>query len=219
MKQPWQTIEEVPTAEGALVLKRRGDEYLITIGGKVLMPSRVTRSEEALAVLGCEPIAGRSRPAVLIAGLGLGFTVRAALDVLPETAQVTVADLHEAVVGWCREEAAGLSGRALDDPRVQTVVADVADVIADGAGRWDAIVLDLYEGPHTPSQGENHPCYGGAALKRTKRSLKPGGVFAVWSEGPDRAFQHRLARAGFSGVERKNPGRGARRHVVYLARG
>jgi spermidine synthase len=218
MKQPWLTLETVPTDEGDLVLKRRGDEFLITVGGQVLMTSRTTRSEEALATLACDPIAHRRSPAVLIGGLGLGFTVRAALDALPRTARVAVAELHEAVIGWCRGEAANVCGRALDDPRVFPEVANVAAVIAAHPARWDAIVLDLYEGPHTPTQGEHEPCYGWTALKRTKRALKPGGVFAVWSEGPDPSFQRRLERVGFGGVERKRPGRGARRHVVYVAR-
>jgi len=186
MKQPWITVEQVQTAEGPLVLKRRGDdEFLITIAGQVLMPSRATRSEEALATLACEAVANRPGPRVLIGGLGLGFTLRAALDALPADAQVTVAELHQAVVGWCRGPAAPVSGDSLADARVRTEVSDVADVITAGAKRWDAIVLDLYEGPHTPTQGPHHPCYGAEALRRTRRALKPGGVFAVWSEGPD----------------------------------
>jgi len=218
MKQPWQTVQQVDTAEGPLVLKQRGDdEFLITIGGQVLMPSRATRSEEALAALACERVADRPAPRVLIGGLGLGFTLRAALDALPAAAQVTVAELHEAVVAWCRGPAAKLSGDALADERVDAVVADVADVIAAGKKRWDAIVLDLYEGPHTPTQGPHHPCYGGEALRRTRRALRTGGVFAVWSEGPDRPFLRRLEQTGFREVRQTRPGRGARRHVVYLA--
>ncbi len=218
MRRPWQTIEQVDTDEGPLVLKRRGDEFLITIRGQVLMSSRATRSEEALATLACTPIAGRRSPSVLIGGLGLGFTLRAALDALPRSARVAVAELSEPVIRWCRNEVAVLSGRALDDPRVFPEVVDVATLIRGNPARWDAIIVDLYEGPHTPTQGEHDPCYGWTALKRTRRALKPGGIFAVWSEGPDQAFQRRLERVGFKGIERRNPGRGARRHVVYLAR-
>ena len=218
MKQPWQILEQVETPEGPLVLKRRGDdEFLITVGGQVLMPSRATRSEEALATMACEPVAGQPRPQVLIGGLGLGFTLRAALDALPADAQVTVAELHAAVVAWCEGPAARVSGDALSDGRVETVVSDVADLITKSAKQWDAIVLDLYEGPHTPTQGSGHPCYGSEALRRTWRALRPGGVFAVWSEGPDRPFLRRLEQTGFRDLRQTNPGRGARRHVVYLA--
>jgi len=217
VKQPWQTLEQAETPEGPLVLRQRGTEFLITIAGQVLMPSRATRSEEALATVACETVAGRPGPRVLIGGLGLGFTLRAALDALPPDARVTVAELHEAVVRWCKGPVAHLSGDAVNDERVDTAIADVADVISGSAGEWDAIVLDLYEGPHTPTQGPHDPCYGHEALRRTLRALRPGGVLAVWSEGPDRAFGTRLERTGFKGVRQTHPGRGARRHVVYLA--
>lgn len=218
VKQPWKTIEQVDTQEGPLVLRQRGSEFMITLCGQVLMPSRATRSEEALATLACEAVADWPKPRVLIGGLGLGFTLRAALDALPSDAHVTVAELHEAVVRWCKGPAAELSGDAVNDGRVATAIADVADVITASSGKLDAVVLDLYEGPHTPTQGPNDPCYGHEALRRTLRALRPGGVLAVWSEGPDRPFLQRLERAGFRNVRLTHPGRGARRHVVYLAR-
>jgi len=152
---------------------------------------------------------------VLIGGLGMGFTLRAALDALPRRARVVVAEINQAVVRWCRGPLAGLTGNALEDPRASVVMEDVARVIERGG--FDAIVLDLYEGPRQATQAAEDPFYGPQALRRTRESLTPGGVFAVWSEDPDPAFEKRLRTAGFV-VERRKPGKGGPRHVVYLAR-
>jgi len=218
--RPWETLDAVETEEGRLELRRRGEgDFVITVAGRVLMNSSWHRSEIAVAQLACRRIAGRPRPRVLIGGLGMGFTLRAALDALPREARVTVAEIEPAVVRWCRGPLAGLTGRAVDDPRVEIALADVARRIADAGraedGRFDAIVLDLYEGPRTATQAREDPFWGPAALRRTREALAPGGVFSVWSEDPDAAFEKRLTAAGFQ-VERRRPESGGPRHAVYL---
>lgn len=214
---PWKTLATVATAEGPLELRRRGDgAFLIVIAGRVLMTSNDRRSEQALAALACRAIAA-PRPRVLIGGLGMGFTVRAALDALPRDAEVVVAELTPEIEAWCRGPLAPLIGAALDDPRVAVVIGDVAQVIGDAPrGRYHAILLDLYEGPHAATQRGDDPFYGPAALARSRAALAPGGVFAVWSEEPDAAFAGRLTAAGFD-VATHRAGK-PRSHVVYLGR-
>jgi len=222
MAQPWQTIDAVDTPEGLLELRQRGEkDFLIMINGRVLMNSSASRSEIALGELACLLVEGRDRPRVLIGGMGLGFTLRAALDSLPEAAQVIVAEVNPAVVRWCRGPAAGLSRHAVEDPRVTVVIDDVAVVIAkaaqDGGNRFDAIIIDLFEGPHTTTDARHDPVYGRPALNRTADALTSGGAFAVWGEHVDRAFPKRLSAAGFS-VTIRRPGRGGLRHAVYVAK-
>jgi spermidine synthase len=218
----WQTLDGVDTEAGRLELRRRGDdEFLILLEGRVLMNSAASRSEVALARIACAELAGRAAPRVLIGGLGMGCTLRAALDSLPAASRVVVAELHATVVHWCRAPLAELTGHAVDDPRVELRVADVASALAEaaapGAPRLDAVLLDLYEGPHPTSQPRDHPHYGAAALARTRAALRPDGILAIWSEDPDGLFERELARAGFA-ARRERPGRGGRRHVVYVAR-
>ena len=220
MTRPWQVVDRVPTPEGALELRQRGGrDFLITIDGRVLMASAAHRSEDALARVGCARAAARPRPRVLLGGLGMGFTLRAALDVLPRSATVTVAELTPAVVAWCRGPLAPLTGGAVDDPRVKVEIADVAALVAAAAAgraaRYDAILLDLYEGPREAGGGENDPFYGRRALAATRAALTSGGTFGVWGEDPDPAFERRLAALGFD-YERLRP-RGGPRHVVWLA--
>lgn len=217
MTRPWQTLASVPTREGPLELRRRGDrEFLIVVAGRVLMTSAARRSEEALATLALARVAGRAAPRVLVGGLGMGYTLRAALDALPPAARVVVAELTPAVVDWCRGPLAGLTGGAVLDPRVTVELADVARVIAGAApGGFDAILLDLYEGPHAATQRPGDPFYGGAALARAHAALADGGVLAVWSEDADPPFARRLAAAGFDASSHR-AGRGGRTHVVYL---
>ncbi len=223
MTHPWKNLETVDTAEGPLALSRRGDrEFLITIDGRVLMNGVANRSELALAELACHhpALADRSNPRVLVGGLGLGFTLRAALDALPAGAQITVVELNEVVVRWCRGPVSIATDGALEDPRVTVQVADVARVIATAARKrtaYDAIILDLYEGPHEATQRSNDPFYGAKALDTTRDALSRGGIFAVWSEEPDKAFEGRLTKAGFQ-TDRRRAGKGGRRHVIYLAR-
>jgi len=221
MAQPWHTIETTAATDGVLELRRRGEcDFLILINGRVLMNSSASRSEIALGRLACEAAAARLRPRILIGGLGMGLTLRAAPDALPPPAQVVVAELNTVVVKWCRGPLAVLTRGALDDPRVTVVIDDVAAVVAQaaqtGARRFDAIIIDLYEGPHAATDARNDPFYGSRALTTTRAALSPGGVFAVWGESPDKAFEKRLAAAGFS-VNMQRPGRGGLRHVVYVA--
>jgi len=221
MTRPWQVLERVTTPAGLLELRQRGErDFLLVLAGRVLMNSVAHRSEVALAQLAAAAIAERDPPRLLIGGLGMGYTLRAALDALPSTARVTVAELEPAVVRWCRGPLAGLTDRAVDDPRVTLEVADVAEVIAaasrrtrQGSARFDAVALDLLEGP----RGRSDPHFGDVALRRLRAALAPHGVLAVWSERPDADFEQRLLAAGFR-VERSRPGRGGLRHAVTLGR-
>lgn len=224
MTRPWQTLATVPTPEGPLELRRRGDsDFLIVVGGRVLMTSSAHRSEDALARFAAARLPGRAGLRVLIGGLGMAYTLRAALDAFPKDAHVTVAELNPVVVEWCRGPLAELTASAATDPRVTIVVDDVARVIAAAAGRvdadpdaaYDAILLDLYEGPNAASQRRDDPFYGAAALAKQHAAVRPGGVLAVWSEDPDAPYVKRFAAAGFS-VTTQRPNQGGRTHVVYL---
>ena len=214
--RPWELIERADSPDGTLELRRRSErDFLITIDGRVLMRSAAQRSEIALAELGCAPLAGRPAPRVLIAGLGMGITLRAALDALPAAARVDVAELNAVVVAWCRGPLAPLTDGAALDPRVAVAVEDVAETIRRAAGstaRFDAILLDLYEGPG----GSDAGCFSPTGLAAARAALADEGVFAVWGEAPDQGFQRRLAAAGFRSEVRR-PGRGGLRHAVTLA--
>jgi spermidine synthase len=214
--QPWKTIERVATSQGSLELRQRGARtFLITIGGRVLMTSDAHRSETELAQLACAAAARLPRPRVLLGGLGMGFTLRAALDLLPPKAEVVVVDLNEAVVGWCKGPLAPLTDDATADRRVKVVVGDVAHAIKEApAGSYDAVALDLYEGPHDANNRATDPLYGVAALRRTAEALTPDGVVAIWSEEVDSAFEARLT-AAFR-FERHHGAPGGRKHVIYV---
>lgn len=223
MTRPWQTLDQVETDEGPLELRQRGErEFVITVAGRVLMNSTLHLTEDAAAEMACRLVADRSLPRVLIGGLGMGFTLRAALNALPKQGRVVVAEITPAIIRWCRGPLAELTGRAASDRRVTVKMEDVAALIAE-AGRvggeelFDAIVLDLYEGPRRASQAREDPFYGPAALAATRAALTRAGVFTIWSEDHDAAFEKRLTNAGFK-VEKKRPGKGGPRHVVYLAR-
>jgi spermidine synthase len=214
MTQRWETLERVATAEGPLELRRRGDQFLITIAGRVLMTSQAHRSEEALAEEALSSLG--PAPRVLIGGLGMGYTLRATLDRLPRDATVEVVELTAQVVAWCRGPLAALTDGAVADGRVSVVVGDVATrILGAPAGSYHAVLLDLYEGPHASTQRRDDPFYGAAALAAQKRALCRGGVLAVWSEEADRAYERRLTDAGFR-VERRKRGRGGRAHTIYL---
>lgn len=214
---PWKTLATVAAAEGRLELRQRGErEFLIVIDGRVLMTSNERRSEQALATLAVEALAAAT-PRVLIGGLGMAYTVRAALDALPAAAEVVVAELTAEVAAWCGGPLAPLTDAAVLDPRVRVVIDDVARVIgAAPRGHYGAIILDLYEGPHAATQRADDPFYGRAALDRSRAALAPGGVLAVWSEERDDAFARRLAAAGFE-VASHRLGK-TRTHVVYVGR-
>ncbi len=220
MAQPWKTIERIETKDGILELRQRGErDFLITVGGLVLMNSSAHRSEVALGARACAPLAGHPLPRVLVAGLGMGYTLRAVLDCLPPMAKVVVGELNPVVVEWCRGPLALLTDGAVSDPRVTVAIADVARIIREAAlagERFDAVVLDLYTGPDAGTHKRDDPLYGSRAIEQTRAALNPGGVFAVWGENYDAGFVERLRKAGFA-VETDRPGRGGLRHVIYLA--
>ena len=214
---PWKILETVAVREGKLQLRQRGERaFLITIDGRVLMTSGERRSEEALASLACAPLAGTASPRVLIGGLGMAYTLRAALDALPPGAEVIVAELTAAIEAWCRGPLAVLTGGAVLDPRVRVVLDDVARVIAGAPpAHYHAIMLDLYEGPHAATQRDDDPFYGAAALERARAALAPRGVLAIWSEEADAGFARRLATVFDVSTHRAGS---SRKHVVYVGR-
>ena len=219
MTRPWQTLDKKETPDGLLELRKRSkDDFLILIGGRVLMNSRESRSEEALGIKTCSELQSEAR--ILLGGLGMGITLRAVLDSAACDVTVTVAELHPAIVEWCRGPLAHLTEAAVLDPRVETKITDVAECIrrapSDGVP-YDAIVLDLFEGPHSRTDVKADPFYGSKALERTWNALAPGGVVGVWAEAPDEAFRNRLEARGFR-TETHRPGRGGLRHWVILGR-
>ena len=215
MAAPWQTVATVGTAEGVLELRRRRDDWLMTIDGRVLMNSFSRASEEELARLAVARLEGPARH-VLVSGLGMGFTLRAVLDSTPAEARVVVAELNPTVVEWCRGPLGPATNDAIHNPRVRVEVGDVAGVISGArAGTFDLILLDLYEGPNHATQAADDSFYGAAALARAHRALAPGGVLGIWSEDADAPFERRFAAAKFS-VAKHSIGRGGRRHVVYI---
>jgi spermidine synthase len=222
MATPWKIIDSVVTEAGVLELRQRGErDFLITVGGLVLMNSATHRSEAALGLLACGRLRQLPGPRVLVGGLGMGYTLKAVLDLLPATGRVVVAELNPVVVGWCRGPLAGLTASAVSDPRVTVEITDVADLIRRHAdeGRtegFDAIILDLYTGPDAHSHKRDDPLYGSGAIAGTRAALKPGGVFAVWGENYDAGFAKRLRAAGFT-VTSERPGHGGLRHVVFVA--
>ena len=220
MARPWETVDSAKVDEGTMTLMRRGDEYLIKMDTYVLMNSKLNLTELALAQSACEELAHIESPRVLIGGLGMGYTLRAALDALPKAAQVTVAELNPVVVGWCKGVIAELTDSAAADPRVAIRIDDVAQVIREGAQsnqKYDGIILDLYQGTFEANTNPNDPFYGKTALSRTAAALAPGGVLSVWTEETDVRFEKRLTSLGFN-VRRTKPGKGGPRHVVYLAK-
>lgn len=223
MAQPWKTIDAISTDEGILELRQRGErDFLITIGPQILMNSLSNRSEVVLGQLGCGHLKESSNAQVLVGGLGMGFTLMAVLDSLPGSAEVAVAELNRTVLEWCRGPLAVLTKNAVNDPRVTVEIGDVARRIrmtaeTGGESRFDAIVLDLYRGPHAKTDQRDDPLYGSRAIENMRAALKPCGVVAVWGENYDENFDKRLKGAGFT-VTTNRPGRGGLRHAVFLGR-
>jgi spermidine synthase len=184
------------------------------------MNSRQSGSEEALATLSCERLAGRPSAHVLIGGLGMGFTLRAALGALPTSARISVAELVPEVVDWARGPMADVFAGSLDDPRVTIRLGDVTDVIRESRALFDAILLDVDNGPDGLTQDLNDGLYDRQGIRAAWSALRPGGILAVWSSGPDRAFTRRLSEAGFAVDEvptRANGKRGGARHMIWIA--
>lgn len=217
---PWEHLASavVPDDGGELRLMRRGTEYSIMAGSIELMNSRLSGSEEALATLARERLANVGAPRVLIGGLGMGFTLRAALAAFGPKARIVVAELVPAVVDWAKGPLAGLYGDSLSDKRGEIREGDVAALIAEGG--WDAILLDVDNGPQGLSRAGNDGLYSFSGLGATKAALRPGGVLGVWSSSSDHGFTNRLKRAGYAVEEigvRAHRGRGAR-HTIWMAR-
>ncbi len=189
------------------------------LGDNELMNSRLSGSEEALASLSATRLAGRKTPRVLIGGLGMGFTLRAALGALDASANIEVAELVPAVVAWARGPMAEVFAGSLGDSRVTIREGDVLAMIREVAGAYDAILLDVDNGPDGLTRKANDALYDAAGLAAAKKALKPGGLLAVWSSGPDENFTRRLRKAGFSVEEtpvRAGRRRGAR-HMIWIA--
>ena len=219
---PWDLLDkaQIPGGEGELRLMRRGAEFSIMLGNIELMNSRLSGSEEALAALACERIQARPRARILIGGLGMGFTLRRALAVLDPRARITVAELVPAVVAWARGPMAEVFGPSLTDSRVAIEETDVGRLIRAGRSTYDAILLDVDNGPRGLSRAANDWLYQKAGLSAARMALRPGGVLAVWSSGPDRHFAPRLRGVGFNVDEvklRANGARGGARCVVWIA--
>lgn len=218
---PWNQLATAAIPGGGeLRLMRRGDEFSIKLGANELMNSRLGGSEEALATLTFRKLAGRERPKILIGGLGMGFTLRATLKVTGSDSTIDVAELVPEVVAWARGEMAELFAGSLTDPRVSIIERDVGELIGAARGRYDAILLDVDNGPEGLSRKANDRLYDAGGLAAARGALRDGGVLAVWSSGPDPKFTKRLRQAGFAVTEvpvravNKNSGS---RHLIWLA--
>ena len=219
---PWSLVatSSVPGGAGEIRLLRRGAEFSIVLGAVELMNSRRGGSEEALATRTCQRRDGRAAPSTLSGGLGMGFTLRAARAGLGPRARVTVAELVPAVLDWARGPLADVFAESLHDPRVAIVVSDVGQLIRSADAAYDAIMLDVDNGPAGQPRASNDGLYGAAGLAAARRALREGGVLAVWSVEPNAAFARRMRSAGLDVEEiraRANGGRGSR-HVIWLGR-
>lgn len=210
----------VPGGGDPLRLIRRGTEYSIMLGANELMNSRLSGSEEAMSRLAQACIAGVAAPRVLIGGLGMGFTLRAGLEAFGPKASIDVAELVPEIVDWARGPMAHLHAGTLDDPRVTICITDVGQLIRAEPARYDAILLDVDNGPDGLSREGNDALYTASGLNQARAALRPGGVLVVWSSGPDARFTARLRKAGFAVreeiVRARTTGGGAR-HTIWLA--
>ena len=222
--KPWKLIDSstIPSQGGELRLYQRGQEFSIMLagGGGELMSSRKHGSEDALAELGCQHLTEKSQARVLIGGLGMGFTLAAALKQLAEDAAVSVAELIPAVEQWNREHIGHFAGHPLNDPRCQVSIGDVAAIMQEERGAFDAILLDVDNGPEGLTHHDNNWLYSVEGLQAAFAALRPNGVLAVWSAGPDSAFSKRLRQIGFKvnqqQVRAHGRSKGAK-HIIWLA--
>jgi spermidine synthase len=218
----WELIGRTQAPDGTDIrLSRHDDEYVILANGKPLMTSRNHGSEEALATLGCGGARALAQPRVLVGGLGMGFTLRAVLDVLPPGAVVAVAELVPAVIEWNRGPLAPLAAYPLDDPRVRVEAADVGFTIRANPGRFDAVLLDVDNGPAAFTSAVNDGLYDNGGVAAAHAALRPGGTLAVWSAWEDRKFEQRLRFHGLL-VEavrvRAHPKKRGSTHTIFVAR-
>ena len=218
--RPWELLGQTRTPDGEdMSLTRQGSEYVILASGKPLMSSRMHGSEEALAALGCREARALQEPCVLVGGLGMGFTLRATLDLLPAGATVVVAELVPAVVEWNRGPLGPLAGHPLKDRRVLVEIGDVAATLRASTIRFDAVLLDVDNGPAAFTASHNTRLYDDAGLAAARAALKPAGVLAVWSAWDDRKFEQRLRHGGFTVQVERVRGRlkkGGPRHTLFL---
>ena len=218
----WENIDRVriPGQEQEITLQKRGSEFSIRTAGVELMNSRVHGSEDELARLTCDRIKHREGLKLLIGGLGMGFTLASALKHTRADARIIVSELIYAVIMWNREFLGHLSGMPLNDPRVQVKQEDVATAIQSKKSYWDAIVLDVDNGPEGLTRKENNRLYGSAGLKAAFCALRPGGMLSVWSAGDNEAFTRLLGQCGFHTTKKmvraRNSQKGGR-HILWLA--
>jgi spermidine synthase len=204
-----------------LRLFKRDTDFIIALGGNELMSSRSSGSEEALALMTCDRLQNQDAPHLLIGGYGMGFTLRAALARLGPQARFAVVELVPEIIDWARGPMAALTAGCLDDPRVEIIMRDVSRAIGASERRFDAILLDVDNGPDGLTREENDHIYSTHGLVEAKRALKPGGVLAIWSAAPDERFTRRLKHAGFQVEEvmvragRNNKGA---RHLIWFAK-
>lgn len=213
------SIEKSPTPNGGIMqLFERDGEYSVSVNGKELMSTRRHASEEALATIACRPLARKIGAKVLIGGLGLGFTLRAALRALADDAEVVVAELMPAVVKWNRDPRLDLASDALSDKRVRVFEQDVVEVIRSGPSRYDAILLDVDNGPVGLSVKGNQRLYEEAGLKMARAALRPGGCLGIWSAAEQAGFCKRMEKAGFRVRVEKTPAHPSlkQRHALYF---
>ncbi len=219
---PWELLGESRTPDGNLMtLAKRGSAYFIMADGKDLMSSQMKGSEEALATIGCDRARHLEGARVLVGGLGMGFTLRATLDTLRDDATVVVAELMPAVVQWNREILGPLAGKPLSDRRTHVEVGDIANLLRASRSAFDAILLDVDNGPSAFTQKANSGLYDNAGLAMLRAALRPNGVLAVWSASDDRKFEHRLKHHGYAQEThhvRARLKRGGPRHTIFVGR-
>ena len=218
---PRELIDIAPVPGGQeLKLYRRGADHMIVLDRNELMSSRMSGSEKALAVMTLERLKSRKDPHLLIGGYGMGFTLRAALAGLGQGGRVTLVELVPKIIEWARGPMVELAAGCLDDPRVRLIEGDVAAEIASACGSYDAILLDVDNGPDGLTAPANDRLYSTSGLATAKAALKPGGILAIWSAAPDAAFTRRLHNAGFLvdevAVKARDNGKGPR-HVIWFA--
>jgi spermidine synthase len=219
--KPFELLDEILSPDGTpMKLIRRGDEYIILVDGAILMSSRMHGSEEALAAFACQRLRTLEQPSVLIGGLGMGFTLRATLDLLPQDATVVVAELVPAVVEWNRGPIGPLAKHPLRDKRVRVETRDVVVTLRSRLGQFDAVLLDVDNGPTAFTASNNAGLYDNRGIAAARAALKTEGVLAVWAAQDDRKFEQRLRDGRFDVHVRRPRGRlkkGGPRHTIFLS--
>lgn len=222
--KPWIELgtAQIPNNGGILTLRQRDQEFSISLSGPrgELMNSRRFNSEQQLSLLGCAHLKNQKNTRVVVGGMGMGYTLAAALEVLPSQAEVIVADLIPEVVEWNRGPLGDCAGRPLDDSRVSVHIGDVGELLVNRDGDYGAVLLDVDNGPEGLTHSDNNWLYSVEGTSSIYSSLAPDGVLAVWSAGPDTMYVGRLKKAGFQvdvKTVRERPGKGAR-HTIFLAK-